>query len=324
MSNITVHNYSEANREEWEQFVNDSNNGTMFHKQAFLDYHPKDKFNFHHLMFRCDGELVGVLPGGLSDNGEVFWSPMGASYGSIVTKDAPFNISLGIVDAMMEYFRTNNFRDIYLIPPPIIYNKFYNQHIEYAMLYRRFDFEYHYISHAINLTEDYEHNYDKKTQKQIQKIKREGKIHIVESDDYDAFYPILVENKAKHNVKPTHSLEDLYKLRELLPDNLKLFMVYAGDEPIAGALMFLTNSKVALCFYIMLYYKHKELRPNFLALDYIAKWARDSGYEWLDIGVSQDTSSEDPMTPSDKLIYFKERFHARGLLRSTFHFKFRD
>jgi hypothetical protein len=29
-----------------EEFVLNSNNGTMFHRQAFLDYHPNGKFNF--------------------------------------------------------------------------------------------------------------------------------------------------------------------------------------------------------------------------------------------------------------------------------------
>jgi len=52
------------------------------------------------------------------------------------------------------------------------------------------------------------------------------------------------------------------------------------------------------------------------------RWAVENGYQWVDIGVSQDTKAEDPMTPSLNLIYFKERFNARGILRSTFHYKF--
>lgn len=43
---------------------------------------------------------------------------------------------------------------------------------------------------------------------------------------YDEFYPILLDNKAIHNVTPTHPYEDLTKLKELLPDHIKLFMIY--------------------------------------------------------------------------------------------------
>ena len=50
--------------------------------------------------------------------------------------------------------------------------------------------------------------------------------------DFDGFYPILLANKKKHNVKPTHSLEELKKLAELFPENIKLLMLYKDGNPI--------------------------------------------------------------------------------------------
>jgi predicted N-acyltransferase len=325
MPKITVHEYKENQRDEWEDFVSKSNNGTMFHNQSFLDYHESGKFNFHHLMFRDGDELVGIMPGGLQDNDTVYWSPTGASYGSIVTKDIPFNLALDIVDSLLDYFRERKLKHLYLIPPPLIYSHAYNQHIEYALLYRKADFELHYISHAVPLTKgNYFNNIDAKARRIIRKIIREDKIKVVESKDYEAFYPILVKNKAKFGVKPTHSLEDLYKLDKLMPENLKLFLAYNEDKPIAGSLLFLANKKVALCFYIMLLYEYNELHPAFIVQNESIRWAEENGFEWFDIGVSQDTTAEDPMTPAQTLIYFKERFNARGILRSTYHFKLRD
>jgi hypothetical protein len=323
MNGINIVEYKEELRRDWDNFVKNSNNGTMFHLQSFLDYHYPGKFNFRHLMFYKNNELIAVLPGGINPNSNAYWSPTGASYGSFVTKDIPFNSALDVVDTFLEYCKTEKFRDVYLIPPPLIYSKVYNQHTDYAMLYRKADFELHYISHAVPLkNENVYSKIDKKAQKIIEKIKRENKIQIRESEDYEAFFPILLENKAKHNTKPTHSLEDLLKLKQLVPDNLKLFMVYENDVPIAGNLLFLTNEKVALCFYIMILYNYKHLKPTFLAMSEAILWAAENGYEWYDIGVSQDTSAEDPMTPSLNLIYFKERFNARGILRSTYHFGF--
>jgi lipid II:glycine glycyltransferase (peptidoglycan interpeptide bridge formation enzyme) len=322
---ITIHEYKPEFKAEWDKFVDESNIGTMFHKQAFLDYHEPGKFEFHNLMFRRGDELVGVMPAGLKDNGSVLWSPMGASYGSVVVKDIAFDLSLEIIDTLLDYSK-DRFKEIYLIPPPLIYNKIYNQHLEYSMLYRKFDFENHYISHAIDLKlgDNCYDNFDKKTKMILRKIQREGKLEIRESDSMEEFYPILEENKAKHNVKPTHSLEDLNRLKELIPQHLKLFMVYYEGKPIAGSLLFLANEKVALCFYIMMKYEYKHLKPVFLAQYHSARWAQENGYHWFDIGVSQDTAAEDPMTPSLSLIYFKERFNARGIFRSTFHYKFKD
>ncbi len=326
MTKISVHKYDNSCRDEWQEFLKHTNNGTMFHDLNFLDYHPVGKFNFYHLMFRRGDELIGILPGGVKDNGRVFWSPVGASYGSIATKDIRFETALEIVDAMLDYFDRENFKDIYLIPPPLVYSINLSQHIEYAMLYRKFDFELHYISHAIDLKhgDDFLAQFDKTARKNIHKILREGKLEVRESDDYDTFYQILLNNKAKHNAVPTHSLEDIHRLLELVPDNLKLLMVYYDGKPIAGSLLFLCNSKVVLCFYTMLLYEYEELKPVYLVNYEITRWATEKGYEWVDIGVSQDTQADDPMTPSMNLINFKERFNARGILRSTYHYKLRD
>ncbi|MES2765994.1 MAG: GNAT family N-acetyltransferase [Bacteroidota bacterium] len=325
MPKITVREFKSADRPQWETFVNTSNNGTMFQKLAFLDYHPENKFAFRHLMFFENEHLVGVLPGGYynTESGE-YWSPVGASYGSIVTQDISFEKSLAIVDAFMEYCRGQRFKEVFLIPPPLIYCQNYSQHIEYAMLYRKFDFELHYISHAIHLKHgaDFLQHFDPTARKTIRKVLRDGVLKIEDSDDYATFHDILLKNKARHNVKPTHSLEDLLKLRELMPENLKLFMVYHEGKAIAGSLLFLCNSKVALCFYNMMLFEYEHLKPMYLIMHETVRWATEAGYEWVDIGVSQVPSDPDPMTPSLNLINFKERFDSRGILRSTYHFTF--
>lgn len=324
MSNaITVHPYTEAHRAEWDAFVERSNNGTMFHQQRFLEYHPSGKWQWHHLMFREGDRLVGVLPAGIGKDGAL-WSPTGASYGSIVVADESFERCLHIVDAFIAYATSIGLRDAYLIPPPLIYTLNYSQHVEYAMLYRKADFELHYISHAIDLKRGnaFLDHFDPTARKSIRKILREEQISIRESDDYATFHKILVENKARHDARPTHTLDDLLRLRELMPEKLRLNMVYLGDEPIAGSLLFLANRKVVLCFYNMLRYEYEHLRPIYLVMYETCRWAIEHGYEWVDIGVSQDTKAEDPMTPSLGLITFKERFDARGILRSTYHLRF--
>lgn len=324
MSKIEVIPYEAKHKRVWDKFLAKSNNGTMFHKVDFLNYHQEGRFEFSNFIFRKDDEVIGILPGGFKEDGKVYWSPVGSSYGSLVTKDIAFDLSLELVDAMLDYFKQLGTKEIFLIPPPLIYNKHYNQNVEYSMLYRKFDFEYHYISHAVDLKKHLSRfqSYDHKTAKTIEKIRKEKIITVRESKDYDAFFPILLDNKAKHNTTPTHSLRDLHRLEELVPENLKLFLVYKDETPIAGSLLFLPNPKVSLCFYVMMDYNYKSYRPNFLALDESIKWSIANGYEWFDIGVSQDTSSDNPMTPSNSLIYFKERFGARGIFRSTYHFKF--
>ncbi|MFA7228629.1 MAG: GNAT family N-acetyltransferase, partial [Melioribacteraceae bacterium] len=75
--------YSDEWKEKWDRFVLKSNNGTMFHLQKFFDYHTPGKFRFDHLLFVEKNQIVALLPGRLTNG--LFESPVGASYGSIVT-----------------------------------------------------------------------------------------------------------------------------------------------------------------------------------------------------------------------------------------------
>jgi hypothetical protein len=318
---IDVLPYNESSKKQWDDFVLDSNNGTMFHLQKFFDYHPKGRFNWHHLVFEEKGQIIAVLPGAAM--GSTFESPIGASYGSFVTAPIEFSKALDIVDAFAEYCRSNGFERALLTPPPFIYQKVITQNIDYALAYRGFSYDKHYISHSIQLAPgDFLARFQSTARRYIHKYLRESSLTVKITDDYEAFYPILVKNKERHGVKPTHTLEELLRLKKLLPDNLTLFLVYKGAKPIAGSLMFACNQQVALCFYNMLLYEYEEYNPIHVVMYEVTKWATERGFSWIDIGVSQDTKAENPMTPSMNLIRFKEKFNAFGILRSTFYKRF--
>ncbi|WKZ70668.1 MAG: GNAT family N-acetyltransferase [Melioribacteraceae bacterium] len=317
---IEIIPYNEEWKEEWDRFVLNSNNGTMFHMQKFFDYHTPGKFSFNHLMFIENGKLAAVLPG--ARRGDSFESPIGASYGSLVTPDLKFDKALELVSALIEYAKKQGIKEIELTSAPRVYEKYQNENLDFALLWLGFSYKLHYISSAIKLDPgiDIIERFQATIRRNIRKSFKEG-VTVEINDKYDEFYPILIENKARHGVKPTHSLEDLIKLTELLPDRLKLFMVYAEGKPIGGSVMFYPNETVALCFYNMLRYEYEKYKPIQRVMYEVVKDATESGYKYVDIGVSQDTSAENPMTPSLGLIEFKEKFDAKTVMRNTFHIK---
>jgi hypothetical protein len=318
---LQVLQYNDSYKKQWDEFVLHSNNGTMFHLQKFFDYHPKDRFNWHHLLFTEKDTIVGVLPG--ASMGTTFESPIGASYGSFVTGPIEFIKALDMVDAFSDYCREHGFERALLTPPPFIYQNIATQNIDYALAYRGFSYDKHYISHSIRLEPgDFLSRFQSTARRYIHKYVREKTLTVKITEDYEAFYPILVKNKERHGVKPTHTLEELQRLKKLLPENLTLFLVYKGSKPIAGSLMFACNKQVALCFYNMLLYEYEEYNPIHVVMYEVTKWATEKGFSWIDIGVSQDTKAENPMTPAMSLIRFKEKFNAFGILRSTFYKRF--
>ncbi len=313
--------YTEEWKDEWDNFVLSSNNGTMFHMQKFFDYHTPGKFSFDHLMFIEKGRIEAVLPGRLKDG--MFESPIGASYGSIVTKDITFAETMNHISLLLDYGRKNGIKELMLTSAPMIYEKYQNQNLDFAMLWQGFRFDLHYISSAIKLDKDRDiiERFQATVRRNIRKTLKNPDLQVEINERYDEFYPILLANKSRHNVKPTHSYEDLLKLKELMPENLKLFMVYYKGKPIGGSLMFFCNKQVALCFYNMLLYEYAEYKPIHRVMYEVVKYSTENGYSYVDIGVSQDTKAENPMTPSMSLIEFKEKFDAKTIMRNTFYIK---
>jgi hypothetical protein len=308
-------------RDTWDEFVLRSNNGTIFHMQRFLEYHDKGKFNWHHLLCMDGGKWLGLLPA--AQMGSTLESPIGASYGSFVTGDLPFGKAVDLVEAYSEYCRQNHIERTVLTAPPFIYQKNISQNIDYALAYLGFSYDKHYISHAIALKDpDFVPSFQSTARRYIHKYLREHSLQIEISTDLDTFYPILVENKKRHDVKPTHTLAELKRLQKLFPDDIVLFLAWKGKKPIAGSLVFLCNQQVSLCFYNMLLYEYEYENPIHALMYEVVKWSIEKGCSWVDIGVSQDTHAENQMTPAMSLIRFKEKFAARGILRSTFYKRF--
>lgn len=312
----------------WDEFVEDSMNGTRFHLQQFLAYHPANRFEFHHLLFFRGDRLVAVLPAGLREDGASLESPLGASYGSFVTKDISAQEALDVVRAFEDHVRTVRIRDVYLTSAPVIYSPILTQNLDFALLYRGYAYQRHYISHAIDLSKPGRpfERFHPVARKNIRHVLRSAKNVTIEESTPESivsmlqeFYPILLENKSKYDAKPTHTLEELLRLNELLPGFMMLFLVRVAGVPVAGSLLFLANSRVALIFYHMLRYAYQEYKPIYLLMDKVTSWSKEHGYAFVDIGVSQDTSDENPMTPALSLIHFKEKFDSRGVLRSTLH-----
>jgi len=318
-ADIEIKLYDDSDKERWDAFVGSSNNGTIFHLQKFLDYHDSGKFDFHHLIFEKDHNIFAVLPGQLKDG--VFKSPMGASFGGFVIKDISYDTVTEIVDLFLKYARDNNFREIYLTHPLIVYNRILTQNIEYALLHRGFEHHVDLYSSVIDLKAhfDLEH-YDKKARNAVRKAIRSG-IGVEIGNDFEKFYPILLENKRKFNLGPTHTLEELERIDKLLPGKLKLFLAKKDGKMIGGSLIFICNDNTLIDFYIAQDYSYQEFRPINLVLHEIIRWGHDNGYRYFDIGVNQDTASDNPMDLNESLIAFKFRLGARCILRTTLHFK---
>jgi lipid II:glycine glycyltransferase (peptidoglycan interpeptide bridge formation enzyme) len=321
MDDITIEIYKDELKEKWDNFVEKANNGTIFHRIQFLNYHPPSRFRFHHLIFQKESNPIALLPGML--NNGVYKSPAGASFGGIVMDDMSFRKTDIIVNKFLEYCKNTKIEEVYLTLPPVVYSKEMNKNLEYVLLYNGFSYSNNMYTSVINLSqleEDPIKNFHQNARNAIKKGEK-SELEVKLSEDYETFYPILLKNKEKFKVSVTHSLDELKKLNSLLPDTLKLFLVYRKGVLLCGSLIFVCNERTLLAFYIALDYDYQQYRPINYLLYEIIKWGQKNKFKYLDLGVNQEESKDNPMEVNRGLISFKASMGAQCFFRNQLYKK---
>lgn len=316
---VEVIRYTEETKRRWEKFVQTANNGTLFHTRKFLSYHPPGRFEDHSLFFSEKNHVLAVFPAAMKvvEGNRIISSHCGASYGGFVCQE---NLSVqsafDLVDALIDYASNEGFYSIEMTFPPVIYLKRPSHYLDFALYRSGFTYKKREVSSVIPLDfspEETLHQFKPEARTAYRKSVKSG-IRVEESEDLAAFYPILRKNLSmRHNVTPTHTLEELERLKQLFPNRIRHFGAFLKDRMVAGVTNFLCNDRVVLAFYISHDEAYQEYRPvNHLFYE-IIRWSLEHGYRFLDFGIF--TVNEDPNWGLGK---FKESFGARGILRETF------
>ncbi|MEO8514470.1 MAG: GNAT family N-acetyltransferase [Ignavibacteria bacterium] len=317
---MEVVQYEKKYLDKWEDFCASSSNGTIFHSRKFLSYHLPDKFKDNSLLFFEEKKLAAILPAAdiKRDGLRMLWSHMGASYGGFVY-DESLNIkqSFDLTQSLVDYALQEKFEKILVTNVPVVYQKRYNQYLDFAFIKNGFEYQKREVTSVITLNVD-EDNVMKlikpEARTSVRKSEKMGVV-IKKSNDFEEYYDILKSNLAmRHNVQPAHTLEELYTLKELFPHKIQLFGAYLKNKMIAGVVNFYCNDKVVLVFYISHNPEYQQYRAVNLLFYTIMKDAINRGLSFLDFGLFTVN-----MEPNWGLGKFKESFGARGILRDSFY-----
>ncbi|MCF7804324.1 MAG: GNAT family N-acetyltransferase [Candidatus Marinimicrobia bacterium] len=309
----------ELSNEEWDEFVWSANNGTIFHTRQFLSYHPKDRFEDQSYVVMKKEQPYALLPAVKVEYDEMttLFSHRGASYGGFVyQEDISIRDAYNMVEGLLREAGDSDIEQIVMTHPPYIYNRRITNYLDFALYKHGFDYLKREISSMLTLESSIEGNLGKfrsSARRNYRKALKEGVV-VRRTDDYADFYAILKKNlKIRHDVQPTHTLEELEHLANLFPDRINLFGAYLDDRMIAGVVNFICNRDVVLAFYISHDEEYQEYRAVNLLFYEIIRWAIDQHFRYLDFGIF--TVNEDP---NFGLGRFKESFGASGVFRDTF------
>ncbi len=311
---------SNLTEDEWDSFVEQSDNGTLFHKQTFLNYHPKDRFKDSSIYIMKNGKILSVLTAAVieKEGKKILASHPGASYGGFVySTDLNFKEAHELVDILINHGKSLKVDRIQLTVPPIIYQTKYSNYIDFALYRSGFNYLKRDVSSIVQLDFDADkllETYRAEARTATKKAMKQG-IEIVECELFDEYYEILKKNlKLRHNVNPAHTLAELKLLKNMFPTKIRLWGALLKDKLTAGVCNFSVNSNVVLAFYISHDEVYQEYRPVNLLFYEIMKQYQQEGFRFLDFGIFTVN-----MEPNWGLGRFKENFGARGIFRDTFY-----
>ena len=311
--------YTEEKRKEWKQFLLASNNGTLFHDLDFLEYHPTDKFQFHHLLFYQDDRLVALLPAHIleTESKKQLISPVGASIGGpVIPMDFRASEALEMTETLIKYAKESNISEISIRSAPVQYMKSPTDLIGFSLQAYGFRLEQRWMSMMIPLSElnsvDVLLSFSKGKRRDVRaglrdNLKpREGKL-----EELNIFYKILMETQNRLKSKPTHNLNELKRISHLVPNNMRLFFCDYDNNPLASILVFILNPITAMTFYICQSDEYIEKLSVAVLFAYIIETLVKSGFRFLDLG----TVTFDDYSLNEGLAFFKEGFCARAFSR---------
>ena len=298
--------------DEWNLFVAASKNGTFLFDRRFMDYHS-DRFCDHSLLVYRDQRLYALLPANQKDDTLV--SHGGLTYGGLVT-DSRCSAK-GVLDAFTainEYLRQQGFRHVVYKAVPWIYHQLPAEEDLYALTsvcHARLTIRD--ISSAI--IGDRKIRFSESRKSGIRKAHRQG-LTVAESTDFAAFWQILNENlTGKYGVRPVHSVAELELLHSRFPEHIRLYMVFDGETPVGGTLLFLTP-QVLHTQYISANAFGKQHGAIDLLFDHLINNTYKD-YPYIDFGKSTVSDSADL---NEQLIFQKEGFGARAVCYDTYEY----
>ena len=305
-----VRRYTPDKANEWNRFVAASKNGTFLFERQFMDYHA-DRFTDCSLMFYRDNALYALLPANVK--GDVLTSHGGLTYGGLVMSSRCSAKGVQEVFAAMNtYLSDMGVRRVVYQAIPWIYHQLPAEEDLYALTS---------ICHATLIIRDISSavigdrpvKFSESRKSGLRKALRMG-LTVRESEDFATFWQILNANlTAKYGVRPVHSVSELELLHGHFPQGIRLYMVYDGETPLGGTLLFLTP-QVLHTQYISATAEGKAHGAIDLLFNHLINEVY-TDYRYIDFGKSTVSDSADL---NEQLIFQKEGFGARAVCYDTY------
>jgi len=302
---IRVVQYRAEYKRLWDEFVAQSKNGVFLFRRDYIEYHA-DRFEDYSLLFFVDEKLVALLPANVK--GDSVTSHGGLTFGGVVTDSRMrAGLMLEIFDALREHLNTSGKPRLIYKAIPHIYHSVPAEEDLYALFRHQGRLIRRDLSATISQRERVALT---KGRKWSLKQSRAHALAVRRSDDFQTFMAIEAEVlKARYNLCPVHTGDEIAMLADRFPDNIKLFAAFKEATMLAGVVIY-ESRNVAHAQYIAATDDGKQMA----ALDCILNFLINEEYAdkpYFDFGVSTEQGG---CYLNAGLAEHKESFGARAVV----------
>ncbi|MDM5147807.1 GNAT family N-acetyltransferase [Candidatus Persebacteraceae bacterium Df01] len=234
---MRIAQYSRADAQIWDDFINHCPMATFLHSRRFLSYH-KNRFNDCSLLIFNNEKLCGVLPAAAEKR--IVASHPGATYGGIVHNGRLSGKQmLAALSAVIAHYKDQKFQTLLYKAVPTYYHQrpyaddIYALHQKGARLLRC------NLSSVIDLTD----------RGVVSTRRQRGKKKAIRANirvDYGksyapAIWQLIEDNLlAQHNTVPAHTQTEILHLANLFSDNIIFYAGILKDSIVCGVVLFLS------------------------------------------------------------------------------------
>jgi hypothetical protein len=230
---ISIVRYNDLLKKEWDNFITIAKNGNFLFYRNYMDYH-RDRFKDHSLIFSKKNKIIALLPANENDNQII--SHQGLTFGGLIMHLHLRTIEvLEIFNLLRNYYANIGFSTlIYKAIPYIFYDSLAQEDL-YALFKNNAKLIGRDISSVLNLNNKIGFSETKK--QDISKI-NDRNIQLIENDDFSEYWSLLNFVLSKYNIKPVHTLSEMQYLKEMFPQNIKLYEARFNNNLLAGILVY--------------------------------------------------------------------------------------
>lgn len=298
--------YDPSLKDAWDQLVVEARVGHFQFLRSYMDYHS-DRFQDASFLARSKGRWVAAVAGH-SVGAELWASHKGLSYGGLVL--SPELQTSQVIDFFRQINQELSSRGVRRAlwrPIPWIYQREPSEELPYLLFRQGAKLVSRNLSTVIDTRSHPE--YQRLRRRKVASAEAAGLV-CRPSEDLDAFWPLVQARLgSKYGLKPVHSLEEIRMLRDRLPEHIRLFGAFSGEQMLSGCIAYLGQP----VFHLQYLHSSDEGR-NLGAPDFLVDWmlrGPAKPFGWLHFGHSCE---ENGMVLNEPLLFFKEGFGGRPVV----------